>query len=345
MQDHISLTFDDVLILPTFSFVKSRKDVDTSTTVAGVKLNTAIISSNMECVTGSRMSNAMRECGAVGALHRFQSIEDNVKMFLASHPDTIGSFGLGQKEMERAEALVQNGCDTIILDVANGASLQVVEQVRLFRDLFKNNVGLIVGNFATGQSVLDFLFYGGNSKVDAIKVGIGGGSACLTRIVTGCGANTLGSIIDIVGRVTIPVIADGGIRNSGDYSKALAAGARAVMMGGLLAGCEESPSENIYNTDTHHHVPTHKKYRGSASQESYEAQGKVASHRSHEGDSFLVPYTGPVAKTLEQFQGGLRSAMSYVNATNLEEFRENAQFIEISQAGAKESHAHGRNRT
>lgn len=335
----LDLCFDDVLIAPQFSYVKSRKDVDVSEEFCGDLLNLPIISSNMDTVTGVKMVHAMREYGAQAALHRFQSIEENVKQFRECSDDffkPIVSIGIGKKELERAEALSSIGADKFLIDVAHGASMHVVEQVWELYELLKNNEKVIVGNFASARTIRDFNHHL-SGKVDAYKVGIGGGSACLTRVVTGCGGNTFGSVLDCAS-LGFPIIADGGIRNSGDIAKALGAGATTVMIGRLFAGCDESPGELIAT-----YKGEMKKYRGSASTESYEVQGKVASHRSYEGDSYLIPYTGPVRDVLQQFEGGLRSALSYVGANNLREFREDIEFVQITGQGAKENGAHGKN--
>lgn len=346
--------FDDVLLLPKFSYVKSRKDV--SIRGGYLNLDLPIISSNMDTVTESKMAHAMKNAGGVGCLHRFCSIEDNVKMFLNSPAKTWVSVGLGKEELERAEALAYVGASTLVIDVAHGASQEVVNQ---YIEVVHNipTVDVIVGNFATGESI--DLFFNKVSywkKPKAYKVGIGGGSACLTRVVTGCGVPTLESVIDCAATGET-IIADGGIRNSGDFAKAMAAGASAVMMGRLLAGCEESPGDiychsgnevarkvNDWFVDAAGRgVNTiYKKYRGSASLESYQVQGKVATHRTAEGDSYLIPYTGTVKETLQPFEAGLRSALAYVGANNLKEFKELAEFITISNNGVKENGAHGK---
>lgn len=332
-----SLSFDDVLLIPQFSTIKSRADVDPTHSFLGEKIF-PVISSNMDSVTGTAMGKAMLAYGAQAALHRFQSIEDNVKMYKAA-PGTIVSLGLGDLELERAAALFQAGANKFLIDVAHGANTEVVRQTKALRAILKNNAAIIVGNFATGESVNSFTHHlGSKYAIESIKVGIGGGSACTTRLVTGCGLPTLHSILDA--RSTgLPIIADGGIRNSGDIAKALAAGASAVMVGRLLAGAEESLGKPIHEDFS----SLGKQYRGSASGESYEAQGKSAKHRTPEGESFLVPYTGSVSYTLRQLEAGLRSAMSYVGAATIKEFQEKAQIVEITGAGRIESSAHGRN--
>lgn len=363
------LSFDDVLIEPQFSEIESRIDVDTRVDFCGVTLKVPVISSNMDSVTGPAMAKAMRHHGGIGALHRFCTIEENVEMykeaiFFKSYLDNIVSIGIGEKELERAEALYHAGANIFLVDVAHGASRSVVDQVKELRKLLTLNTKIIVGNFATAKTIRDFKYHLGDHRVDAWKVGIGGGSACLTRVVTGCGLPTLESIIDC-STVGDPIIGDGGIRTSGDFAKALAAGATTVMVGGMLAGCDESPGELVnqfgytlnQKPDELHEMMREaagiqewlkggytpfKKYRGSASKESYEVQGKLADHRTPEGEAFLVPYTGPVANVLQKLDAGLRSSMSYVGANNLTEFRELASLVEITSNGAAENKAHGK---
>lgn len=343
------LSFDDVLIVPSFSHIRSRKDVSLFTYFCGMELDLPIISSNMDTVTHHTMAVAMAMNGGVGSLHRFETIEENVNTFKESvvYGSTvikpIVSIGLGEKELQRAEALINAGAETILIDIAHGACMSLVEQVRDLREICSNNIKIIAGNFATGRSILDVKYYlGSNCKVDAWKVGIGGGSACLTRVVTGCGLPTLASVMDCA-QTNETIIADGGMKTSGDICKALAAGASMVMLGGMLAGTDEAPGAPVYQLDkTDNKIITHKKYRGSASTESYEVQGKIASHRSYEGDSFLVPYKGSVKDVLQQIEGGLRSALSYVGATTLDEFRANSELVEITNNGTKENGSHGR---
>jgi len=167
-------------------------------------------------------------------------------------------------------------------------------------------------------------------------VGIGGGSMCTTRIITGIGIPTLGSVMECV-TTGENIIADGGIRTSGDVAKCLATGAKAVMIGSMLSGTLETPGEIEMFND----VP-HKVYRGSASKESYEAQNKMANHRTPEGESTYVPLRGSACDIINSIRAGVLSAMSYVDAYDLATFRENAEFVEITQNGMKESHAHGK---
>lgn len=330
-------TFDDVLIVPKFSRISSRDQCETSTSFGyenKIGIDIPIISANMDTITGPEMTEAMSMSGAIGALHRFCSIEDNIKMF-KHNKHCFVSFGANRSEVERAVALYDSGAYNFILDVAHGASMNAVEAYRLFREKVKSNAHIMVGNFATGDSINAFTSLCAKSP-DSFKVGIGGGSMCTTRIVTGIGVPTLYSVMDAVstGR---PIIADGGIRNSGDVAKCLAAGAKAVMIGSMLSGTLETPGE-IESFDD---VP-HKVYRGSASKESYEVQNKVANHRTPEGESTYVLLKGSAKDIIKNIRAGVLSAMSYVDAVSLPEFAEKAQFIEITQNGIKESHAHGK---
>lgn len=334
MKKYLSL--DDVLILPQFSTVKSRKDVETSTSIAGHTLKLPLISSNMDSVTNSKLAHATKEVGATSCLHRFQSVDSMVKEYLDSPSSTWVSIGLGELELQRAEALVNAGASVIVLDVAQGASMEVVNQTRKLREQYKNNVAIIVGNFATQTSIKDFIHYLGSSSIDAFKVFIGNGSGCLTSKVTGVGAPTFTTLQDCV-QTGYPIIADGSISNSGKFAKAIALGAKACMAGKLFAGTTESPGEIVDVNGI-----KYKHYRGSASLESYVVQGKVADHRTAEGGAYLVPHTGSVKDTVQPFDAGLRSAMSYVGAHNNKEFVEQAEFIEITSQGFIETGLHGK---
>jgi IMP dehydrogenase len=366
------LSFDDVLILPKFSEIRSRKEVDISTRLAGMKLQVPVISSNMDTITEARMATEVALQGGVGALHRFMSIEENIEQFLKTEEDVengsnydfsqvkkpIVSFGVGEDEILRAKVLFDTGAKVFLLDVAHGASIHVVEQYEKLREYVGGNASIIVGNFATARDIESFVYrLKTKMKPDAYKIGIGGGSMCTTRVVTGCGLPTLGSIIDCA-TLGVPLIADGGMRTSGDIAKALAAGATAVMLGSMLSGTEETPGEIIafetknYNGSSylnyyskHEEAPQalwHKKYRGSASLDSYKVQNKIANHRAPEGEATLVKYKGSVKNVMQTISGGLRSAFSYVGSKDYSEFKENATLVRVTTNGAAESKAHGK---
>lgn len=356
-----ALSFDDVLLVPKFSSINSRKEVSIQSNLFdGLDLEIPIISANMDTVTGHEMASAMIKQGAGASLHRFSTVQGNVEEFKKSPKSTIVSIGVGSHELERAAALYAAGAYNFVIDVAHGASHQVVTQYDLLREITGSNANIIIGNIATGKNIRDIKSAMTSRLLpDAYKVGIGGGSLCTTRIVTGCGLPTLYSVMDCVKEIRgEKLIADGGIKNSGDIVKSLAAGADAVMVGSLLAGTEETPGEIVaFETKTQYgtaylntyanykEAPKHlwhKKYRGSASKESYEAQNKVADHRTPEGEATVVKYKGSVESVIQNLAAGIRSGFSYLGANNLEELWVNADFVEITAAGRQESIAHGK---
>lgn len=367
------LTFNDVLINPGFSDIESRGDIDLKHSFLGIENKLPIINANMDTIASPEMVAAMAKSGAIGALHRFNTVERNItdlkqSLVLQTKQNILlqrpfVTLGVSDEELERALALYEAGTTRFIIDVAHGATMATVRQYDRLREKIKEYGIIVVGNFANAKTIETFNEKSKSSKkMDAAKVGIGGGSMCSTRIVTGCGVPTLGSVIDSVNS-GIPIIADGGFKTSGDICKALAAGAKAVMLGGMLAGTDETPGEieykevidsvmifvpkdepveNAYKTPIYKKIPVSKKYRGSASKESYEAQGKTANHRTPEGESTMVPYKGPVSDVLQQIEAGIRSSMAYVGARNYDEFREKAELVEITSAGYTESTPHGK---
>ena len=334
-----ALSFDDVLIVPNFSNIVSRQDCNTTVSIGGLQLEFGLMSANMDTVTGSKMSEEMFRNGGIGVLHRFCSIKENINMMKNSYGG-IASIGITKEEKLRAEALVDSRCEQFMIDVAHGASQSTADMFNYLAGLLSGakDPWIGVGNFATYSEYAKFeslLIY----KPNAIKVGVGGGSMCTTRIVTGCGLPTLASLLDFKEKTNVSIIADGGIKNSGDIAKCYAAGATAVMVGSLLAGTDETPGEAYLRPDGQGFL---KKYRGSASLESYEVQGKIAKHRSPEGEATIIQCKGPVAPIIQQLQAGLKSAMSYVGAHNIESFKENAELVEITSSGMSESKPHGK---
>jgi len=345
-MDRQSITFDDVLIEPKFSVIDSRKDVDLTTTLGDIKLQLPVISANMSSITEDKMALAVAKNGGMSILHRFMSIEKNVEMwnniFMTlknRHVDTGGvinvgvSVGVSDDEKERAEALYEADAYIFCVDVAHGAQLSVVKQVQYLKDRFGSNIFLIVGNFATSQSIHDFKNHlTGKAMPDAFKIGIGPGSACTTRLKTGVGIPQLSAILDCVHNLggSIPIIADGGLRTPGDIAKALAAGADAVMLGGMLAGTDEAPGQ------TTEHGITYKQYKGSAS------EGYGNGWKTSEGTEFLVPEKGPVELVLKDIEGGLRSSFTYTGSRNLEQFRSKATLILVSSNTVVENGSHGK---
>jgi IMP dehydrogenase len=250
---------------------------------------------------------------------------------------TVGDAGF-----ERSEHLVDADVDLVVIDTAHGHSQRVLDAVRRVKAI-SNRVQVIAGNVATGDGAKALI----DAGADAIKIGIGPGSICTTRIVAGVGVPQLSAIMDVVAATKggdVPVIADGGIKFSGDLAKALAAGADCAMVGSLLAGTDESPGE-VYL----HQGRSYKAYRGMGSigamargsaDRYFQAEVRDQLKLVPEGIEGQVPYKGPVSGVLHQLGGGLRAAMGYVGAADLAELREKARFVRISSAGLRESHAH-----
>jgi len=351
-----SLTFDDVLLEPQYSEVKSRTLVDTSSTlVSGITLKAPVVSSNMDTVTELAMAQTMDSIGAIGILHRFMTVEEQVsqiKEFKTNGGIFIGAaIGVKKDCLKRAHDCIEAGADVLVVDVANGFSKAVGDTLsnllRAYPDL-----KIIGGNVATTDGAR-FLIENG---VSAVKAGIGGGSACTTRIVAGVGVPQLSAILNcaqVCKEFNIPLIADGGIRCPGDIAKAIAAGADTVMVGGILSGSVESPGQVIDRDGR-----LFKSYRGMASKGAMEKRREVEvkhlngsspeprfEHLTPEGVETFVPFTGEKAADIINYHlGGLRSAMSYSNALTIKEFQENAKFIRITSAGMAESLPHALNR-
>ena len=330
------LTFDDVLIVPARSDVRSRRDPSLKSYVTKrLQIESPIISANMDTVTEADMAIAMNQLGGLGILHRFMSIDEQIqqvqKIRSAGVKNISASIGVNEDFKDRAKALTTNGVNILTIDIAHGHSIQMMETIKWLKDSF-SDVELIVGNMATPEAARDLIEAG----ADAIKVGIGPGSMCTTRIITGCGVPQLSAIAlcaMVAKEYDIPVIADGGIRTSGDIVKAFAAGASTVMLGSMLAGTIETPGE-IKNG--------RKQYRGMASKAAQVSwRGTLPEGMAPEGESTQVSVKGHVKDVLMELMGGIRSGMSYVNATSLSEIKDKARFIEMSSHGTSESRAHG----
>jgi len=330
------LTFDDVLIVPARSDIRSRRDPHlTSKLTKKVSIETPIISANMDTITEYDMALAMNQLGGVGILHRFISIEEQAsqarRLKEAGVKVVSASVGVGEEFKTRAKALIDVGVNIITIDIAHGHSVQMMETMKWLKD-HHPDVEIIAGNMATPDAARDLIEAG----ADAIKVGIGPGSMCTTRIITGCGVPQLTAIAlcaEIAESYGVPVIADGGVRTSGDMVKAYAAGASTVMLGSMLSGTIETPGE-IKNGK--------KQYRGMASRAAQDSwRGGVPEGMAPEGESTQVNVKGHVKDVILELAGGIRSGMSYVNATTVAEIREKALFMEMSANGIAESRAHG----
>lgn len=333
------LTFDDVLLMPRHSTISSRRHPQLESRLTKkTTIKVPIISANMDTVTGEEMAIKMAQMGAVGILHRFMSPQEQVaqlKRIKAASGATPVAVSIGVKDegMERAKMLVEAGADILTLDIAHGDSVMMLETLDFVRKTFPH-VQIIAGNVATPEGTRTLIEHG----ADAVKVGIGPGSMCTTRIITGCGVPQLTAIALCVAearRHNVPIIADGGIKTSGDIVKAFAAGAETVMLGSMLAGCNETPGEIVGGK---------KKYRGMASKDAQVSwRGELPTGMAPEGESRLIPCKGSVENIILELTGGLRSGMTYLNASTIAEINQNARFIEMSSSGMMESRPHGMN--
>lgn len=250
------------------------------------------------------------------------------------------AVGVKEDTLPRVAGLLEAGADVIVIDVAHGHNERAIETTRILRKTFGTKIEIIAGNIATPEAARDLAKAG----ADALKVGIGPGAACTTRVVTGVGVPQLTAIMDVVKeakRLEVPIIADGGIRNSGDFAKALAAGADTAMIGNLLAGTKESPGEYIVDRGV-----AYKYYRGMASYDATSEKvrldgGGDGFFRAPEGASGRAPYRGDAAMVVSDLVGGLRSSMSYLGAKDLATFRKNAAFVKQTASGQRESSPHG----
>lgn len=338
------LTFDDVLLIPQESSISPREADVASYAAKGLPLMIPILSAAMDTVTGPHLARALAEAGGLGVIHRNCTIENQIKMVRTVKgqklkvKSSIVAAAVGPNDAERALALDKAGVDAIVFDSAHIHKPSSVEAAKFLKKKIK--ALLIVGNMATAGAARAFV-----GIADGLKVGIGPGSICTTRIVTGVGVPQLTAIKEVVkvARLKkIPVIADGGIRSSGDIVKALAAGASAVMLGGLLAGTDEAPGQTVTIEGV-----VYKTYRGMGSlgamntglsADRYFQKG--ARKYVPEGVEGAVPAKGPLKGVLEQLVGGLKSGMGYVGAGNIAELQKRAQWVRVTASGRAESHPH-----
>lgn len=332
LSDIQGLTFDDVTLVPQLSDVDSRHDVSLACGEHfGLEMTTPILSANMATVTGKTMCNVMRELGGLGVLHRFHK-SGNV---FWPEADFVGSIGVNHYKNE-VKAFDGMGVKTICIDVAHGHHTKVAKTIRFLTGEYPGRFRIIAGNVCTPEGAL----YLAKAGASIIKVGVGPGSHCTTRVVTGHGIPQLTAILTVAKALRdynplIGIIADGGIRNSGDIAKSLAAGADYVMVGKLLAGTEEAPSEAVMRDGR-----LVKVYRGSAS---YEAQVDMRLKRTiiSEGVESTVPYIGSVSNVIHKLSNGLKSACSYSGVSELKNFKHKAKLMRVSSASYIEGTPHG----
>lgn len=328
-----AFTFDDVLLVPSYNHTDSRKQVSTSVTDRTGKLTLGIpvFSSNMDTITESSMANFMGEKGGMGVLHRFMTIEKNIEEFKKCSKPAMVSVGCNDKDIERAEALRDAGATYFCVDVAHAHARYVGKTLKRLREILPNQC-IMAGNVATYAGA-DYLAHCG---ADIIKVGIGGGSVCSTRIKTGFGIPTLTSIQQCA-RVDRSLVADGGIRFAGDIVKALAFGADFVMLGGMLAGTRPTPGAVITKSDG----KKVKAYRGMASREAQENyHGFMGDWKTAEGVATEVNYREDEENILADIVGGLRSGLTYGGATTIRELQRKLEYVMITPAGRIESLPH-----
>ena len=339
----MGITFDDVLLVPQKSSIASRDDVILETHLTPkIRLAVPLVSANMDTVTESGIAIEVAKVGGIGIIHRFLTIKREVEevSLVKAEGFLVGAaIGIKEDHMERASALIDAGCDVLIIDIAHGHSIFLLKVLENLKKKFKKTE-IISVNIATSLAAKDLIEAG----ADAIKVGIGPGAMCSTRIVAGAGVPQLTAIADcaaIASKHNIPVIADGGIRYSSDIVKALGAGASTVMIGTLLAGCKESPSTAFFQNGE-----KYKLVRGMASLHASQERQKVTkdiakkdlSNYTEEGVSAVVRYKGSAEPVLLQLIGGMRSGFSYSGARNIAELWKKAEFIQISRNGLTESH-------
>ncbi len=328
-----TITFDDVLLVPKYSEILSRKQIDLSVISNDDFLNLScpFISSPMDTVSEDEMATAMASQGAIGILHRYNTIDEQVTMAKKVSGSAGAAIGVSGDYLERASALYEAGIRVLCIDIAHGHHSLMKKALKELRGVFGNQVHIMAGNVATLSGFNDLADWGANS----IRIGIGGGSICSTRIQTGHGVPTLQSVLDCAktDREAL-LIADGGMRSTGDIAKAIAAGAHLVMCGSMFAGTKESPGEVFSASDS----KKYKVYRGMAS---IEAQKDwKGSHNSVEGISTTIAYKGSVLDIMSLMKKQLSSACSYSGAFSLGEFYSKSELILQSNSAQQESSTH-----
>lgn len=358
------LTFDDLLLRPGYSFFK-RQDISLETKLTkNITLRLPFTSAPMDTVTESQLAIALAELGGIGFIHRNLSIEDQARevAIVKTKGLLVGAAIGSEGYSDRIEKLIRAGVDVIIVDSAHGYAKPIIEAISQIKNNYKG-LEVIGGNIATKEGALALIKAG----ADGLRVGMGPGAICTTRIVSGMGIPQMTALLEIAPvskKHNVPMIADGGITYSGDMVKALAAGASTLMMGSFFASCEEAPGKKVLLKKEH--VPLRfkdilriekeeymfKSYRGMGSVGAMKQGAKIKSEGEFHGKSYsdralvaegvegLVPIKGTVGAVLEQALGGIRSGMYYVGAPTIPLLHKTAQFVRISQASLKESHPH-----
>jgi len=354
MQNY--LTYDDIQLVPQYSEIPSRTQINLKTLVSKrYGLLNPIVASPMDTVCELEMAYKIFLLGGVGCIHRFNTIEEQSKIIKElyhriysdewgnqfeswgvmvdnwhseiPHVPIMASIGVSESDKDRAKSLVDSGCNILLIDVAHGHHKNVEKMLKWCKQNLDDKVDIIAGNIATKEAAQELESWG----ADGLRVGIGGGSLCTTRVKTGFGVPNVSCLEDIVSVSKTPVMADGGIRSSGDISKALAIGASSVMLGSLIAGTEEAPGQIVETNKG-----LYKRYRGSASLETKVTHGQQT--RNVEGESTTIPYKGGVKFIVNGLLDGIKSALSYGGAKTLEDF--NPPYVKVTNSGINEAKPH-----
>ena len=326
-------SFDDVLLRPKYSNIVSRSDIDLTLDIhTSSPMRLPVFASPMDTIMSADMARAVYQAGGRGVMHRYNDMGEQAHVVrqVANQSEVFAAVGITGDYYERASALVEAGAVGLCVDVAHGHHSAVISAVKKLRSIFPD-IHIMAGNVAT-LDAFDALAAAGATS---IRVGVGGGSICSTRIQTGHGIPTFQSVIECAtSESDALLIADGGIKNSGDMVKALAAGADAIMVGRMLAGTQETPGDVITNPGQ---APV-KVYRGMASPEAQiQWRGRYS---SNEGVSRTVRLKGSATEVLFEIDKGIRSGLSYSGARNVVELQARASFITQTSAGARESSTH-----
>ena len=341
-----ALTFDDVTLAPNYSEILPS-EVNTATQLSkNLILNIPILTSAMDTVTEARMGVAIGNSGGIGVIHRNLTIDDQIKEIrkVKSKKILVGAaVGASSQEHKRAEKILKENLDLIVVDTAHGHTKKVAEIIKKIKNLKPKKTALCAGNIATAEAAKFLVRLG----VDIIKVGIGPGSICTTRLVAGIGVPQLSAILNVrngIGKSKTTLIADGGIKFSGDIAKALAAGADGVMIGSLFAGTDEAPGKILRKKGK-----LFKIFRGMGSigamnkgsaDRYFQKKQKDTSKYVAEGVEGLVKYKGSAKKIIYQLVGGLKSSMGYLGSPKVKDLRKKPKFFRITKAGFYESMVH-----
>jgi len=341
-----ALTFDDVTLVPKFSEILPS-DVDTSIILTKhLKLKIPILSSAMDTVTESKMAIKIGKAGGIGVIHRNLNIDKQIQEIRKVKKQKVlvgAAVGAGPKEFKRAEAILKENINMIVVDTAHGHTKKVSEIIKFIKNKKNKKTALCAGNIATAEAGRFLSKLG----VDIIKVGIGPGSICTTRLVAGIGVPQLTAVLNVKNGVknrNVKIISDGGIKYSGDLAKAFAAGADAVMIGSLFAGTDEAPGKLIKKNGK-----LFKSFRGMGSvgamnkgsaDRYFQSKQKDSSKYVPEGVEGLAKYKGKVNNVIFKLIGGLRSSMGYLGSKQIKYLRKKPQFVKITKAGFYESMVH-----